>query len=340
MQASARLDAQLTGENPIDVLIKLPDGASLFDPQTLAAITETHDVIEQQSGVGNVWSLETLRRWLAQQPGRSDVGTLRRYVDLLPQFLVRRFVSADQREVIISARVPNKDSARLLPIVNQLNERLNAVRAQHPGYTIETTGLAVVAARNSAGMIGKINRALTVEFAFVAAFIGLAFRSFAVVPASLLAGIFPVLAAGALLRLLGHGLQFASVVALMVSFGLGLSATIHFLNRMWREDRRDRDPAIAVERATVLIGPALILTTLVLACGLATLGFSALPALRVFGWLSAVAMLAALAGDLLILRPTITYLMRFRDVRWPQWERRSEQSAYLVKRPGGNHDNA
>ena len=87
---------------------------------------------------------------------------------------------------------------------------------------------------------------------FVAAFIGLAFRSLAVAPASLLAGIFPVLAAGALLRLLGQGLQFASVVALMVSFGLGLSATIHFLNRMWREDRRDRDPAIAVERATVL----------------------------------------------------------------------------------------
>jgi predicted RND superfamily exporter protein len=100
------------------------------------------------------------------------------------------------------------------------------------------------------------------------------------------------------------------VVALTVSFGLGLSATIHFMNRMWREDRPHADPAIAVERATVLVGPALILTSIVLACGLAALTYSNLPSLRLFGWLSAFAMLAALAADLLILRPTITYLMR------------------------------
>ena len=126
----------------------------------------------------------------------------------------------------------------------------------------------------------------------------------------------------------------------MVSFGLGLSATVHFLNRMWREDRRDRDPAIAVERATVLVGPALILTTLVLACGLATLAFSALPALRVFGWLSAVAMLAALAGDLLILRPAITYLMRFRDAPPFRSARRPDEPPGRGTRLGGNHDNA
>jgi hypothetical protein len=36
--------------------------------------------------------------------------------------------------------------------------------------------------------------------------------------------------------------------------------------------------------------------------------FSDLPSLRLFGWLSAFAMLAALAADLLILRPTVMFL--------------------------------
>ena len=116
------------------------------------------------------------------------------------------------------------------------------MRAQHPGYTIQPTGLSVIAARNSAAMIDKLNRGLTIEFAFVAAFIGLAFRSLPVALAVLPAGVFPVFAAGALLRLLGDGLQFASVIALIVSFGLGLRATIHFLNRMRREDRPGADP--------------------------------------------------------------------------------------------------
>src|SRR5271154_19689 len=310
VQASGRLDAKLTGANPIDVDIKFPPGVSLYAPQTLDTIAEVHQALEDQAGVGNVWAVETLRRWLAQKLGKNDVATLKLYVDALPKYLVRRFVNEKQDAVIVSGRVPDKDASGLVPIVAQLNEKLDAVRAKHPGYVIEPTGLSVVAAHSSAAMINKLSRGLTVEFVFLASFIGLAFRSLPVMLASLLPGIFPIAAAGALLRLLGDGLQFSSVIALTVSFGLGLSATIHFLNRMWREDRPDADPAIAVERATVLVGPALILTSVVLSCGLAALAFSNLPTLRQFGWLSAFAMLAALAADLLILRPAITFLMR------------------------------
>jgi hypothetical protein len=46
----------------------------------------------------------------------------------------------------------------------------------------------------------------------------------------------------------------------------------------------------------------------VLACGLAVTVFSDLPSLRLFGWLSAFSMLAALTADLLILRPTAMFL--------------------------------
>ena len=172
------------------------------------------------------------------------------------------------------------------------------------------TGLPVIAARNSAGMINKLNRALTVEFVFIAAFIGLAFRSARIGLACLPSGIFPIVAAGSLLWVLGYGLQFSGIIALFVSFGLSLSATIHFLNRQRLEDRPEDDPAVAVERATVLVGPALILTSVVLACGLAVTVFSDLPSLRLFGWLSAFAMLAALTADMLILRPTAMYLRR------------------------------
>jgi predicted RND superfamily exporter protein len=72
-------------------------------------------------------------------------------------------------------------------------------------------------------------------------------------------------------------------------------------------------PAIAVERATVLVGPALILTTVVLACGLVVTVFSDLPSLRLFGWLSAFAMIAALVADLFILRPTAMFLINLSE---------------------------
>ncbi|QBR72965.1 RND transporter [Beijerinckiaceae bacterium] len=319
--ASGRLDAKLTGANPIDVLIELPKGASLLAPETLAVIAEVHSILEKQAGVGNVWSLETLRRWLVEA-GKPDVSTLRQYVDMLPKYLTRRFISADQDAVVVSGRIPDADASRLLPVVDELGKSLDKVRLEHPGYSISVTGLAAIAARNSANMIEKLNRGLTFEFLFVAAFIGLAFRSLVVMLAAILPGIFPIVASGALLSVTGQGLQFASVVALIVSFGLGLSATIHFLNRLRLEVRPDQDPGIAVERATILVGPALILTSIVLACGLAVTVFSDLPSLRLFGWLSAFSMMAALTADLCILRPTAMFLRRVSDGLGVKWSAR------------------
>lgn len=307
--ASGRLDAKLTGANPIDVLVEFPKGASLYAPETLQTIADVHSMVETQAGVGNVWSLETLRRWLAEKAGSSDVATLKEYVSVIPEHLVRRFISANQDAVVVSGRVPDLDSSQILPVVEKLDHSLDAVRKKHPGYEIAVTGLSAIAARNSANMIDKLNRGLTIEFALVAIFIGLAFRSWVVMFACILPGIFPVVLSGTVLWLLGEGLQFASVVALTVSFGLGLSATIHFLNRLRLETTPDIDPALAVERATVLVGPALILTTVVLACGLVVTVFSDLPSLRLFGWLSAFAMVAALVADLFILRPTAMFLI-------------------------------
>jgi predicted RND superfamily exporter protein len=309
VEASSRLDAKLTGANPIDVLIEFPKGASLYAPETLAVIAEVHSIVEKQAGVGNVWSLETLRRWLAEKAGRSDVAILKEYVDLLPKHLVRRFISENQDAVVVSGRVPDLDASQILPVVEKLDKAMAAVRRAHPGYQVSVTGLSAIAARNSADMIGKLNHGLTIEFGLVAAFIGLAFRSVVVMFASILPGIFPVVLSGTVLWMMGEGLQFASVVALTVSFGLGLSATIHFLNRLRLEEKPGVNEAQAVERATVLVGPALILTTVVLACGLVVTVFSDLPSLRLFGWLSAFAMVAALIADLFILRPTAMFLI-------------------------------
>ena len=307
--ASDRLDAKLTGANPVNVLIVFPKGQSLYSPETLQTIADVHATVEKSAGVGNVWSLETLRRWLSEKAGSSDVATLQEYVNVIPEHLVRRFIDAEQDAVVVAGRVPDKDSSQLLPIVDKLDSELNAIRQKHPGYEIAVTGLAAIAARNSASMIEKLNHGLTIEFLLVAMFIGLAFRSWVVMLACILTGIFPVVMSGTVLWAMGEGLQFASVVALTVSFGLGLSATIHFLNRLRLENKPGVGSALAVERATVLVGPALILTTVVLACGLVVTVFSDLPSLRLFGWLSAFSMVMALVADLFILRPTAMWLI-------------------------------
>src|SRR5208337_671880 len=129
--------------------------------------------------------------------GLTGVDALRQYVDELPLFLVNRFIAKDQLSAVVFGLVPDQSLTKLVPIVDQIERRLNAVRKADPVYGIAVTGLSVIAARNSADMIGKLNRALTIEFAFIAAFIGFAFRSARIGLACLPSGIFPVVAGGA-----------------------------------------------------------------------------------------------------------------------------------------------
>ena len=121
-QASGRLDAKLTGANPIDVLVEFPPGAvALRSRDARTSSPRCMPSWRRQAGLGNVWSLETLRRWLAEKAGKSDVATLSNMSTMLPNYLMRRFIAEKQDAVVVSGRIPDKDASQLLPVVDQLD---------------------------------------------------------------------------------------------------------------------------------------------------------------------------------------------------------------------------
>ncbi len=310
LDATARIDQKLTGANPVHIMIEWTTGEALYSPGPVGVIGETHAVLETAAGLGNVWSLESLRRWL-KDAGDDKIETIKKYVGLLPTHLVRRFIAEGDTSVLVTGRLPDIDSAQILPVVEKIDHALDPVRAAHPGYTISVTGLPAIAARNSARMISQLNESLPACVAFAAVLLGLAFRSPFVSLISILPGLFPVVAAGTMLYLLSGGLEFASVVALIVVFGLGVDALIHFLNRLRLEEQHEPVAELAIRRARVLVGPAIILTTLVLAFGLGITVFSDLPSLRLFGMVCGVTLVASLVADLIFLPASIIVMRRW-----------------------------
>jgi predicted RND superfamily exporter protein len=214
---------------------------------------------------------------------------------------------------LVTGRLPDVDSSHILPVVEKIDRSLDSIRAANPTFQISVTGLPAVAARNSARMISQLKESIPICVAFAGVLLGMAFRSPFVAVVSLLPGLFPVLASGAMLWAQGGGLEFASVVALLVVFGLGIDALIHFLNRLRLEERKGDAPELAIRRARVLVGPAIILTTIVLAFGLGVTIFSDLPSLRTFGLVCGFTLLASLLADLVFLPATIMVGRRL----WP-----------------------
>lgn len=306
--ATASIDRKLTGANPIHVMIEWKTGQSLYSPEPIEVIARAHEILEKEAGLGNVWSLESLRRWL-RDAGDERIETVQRYVKVLPTHLVRRFIAKEENAVLVTGRLPDLDSSQILPVVEKVDRALDDLRKAHPEFRIFVTGLPAIAARNSARMISQLNEALPICVAFAALLLAVAFRSVFVGLVSLLPGLYPVAVSGAILWWLDGGLEFASVVALLVVFGLAIDSLIHFFNRLSLEERKEPRADLAIRNARVLVGPAIILTTLVLAFGLGVTVFSDLPSLRTFGFVCATTLIASLIADLVFL-PGLIMLVR------------------------------
>lgn len=271
-------------------------------------------MVEEKAGLGNTWSLESLRRWL-RDAGDDSVETVKKYVALLPDHLVRRFISVDQSAVLVTARLPDIDASEILPVVDRLDKELGKVREAHPGYEIVVTGLPAIAARNSARLIDELNWGLVGDMFVIFIFLGIVLRSALPAATSILPSLFPIFATGTLLWFAGEGLQFASIIAITVAFALAIDSTIHFLNRFRLEEEKLGGGAgsetEALKRTVHHIGPAVVLTTIVLAMGLGVTMLSDLPSLRRFGELTSVCLFSSLLAQLVILPASIALYRRF-----------------------------
>jgi predicted RND superfamily exporter protein len=312
LAATGRLDSKLTGANPVHIMIRWHGPIDLYDPKTLDVIASAHRVLEETAGLGNVWSLDSLRRWLAEA-GDTRIETVKSYVKVLPKHLVRRFISEDGKSVLVTGRLPDVDASEILPVVEKVDRALDAVRKAHPGYEISVTGLPAIAARNSARLIGELNWGLVGDMFVIFIFLGFALRSVLAGVTSVLPSLFPIFVTGAILHWSGEGLQFASIVGITVAFSLAIDSTIHFLNRFRLEETREGSKGAhdALIRSVNHIGPAVVLTTVVLALGLGVTILSHLPSLRLFGRLAGLCLFASLVGQLVILPATIALFRRY-----------------------------
>ncbi|MEL6374477.1 MAG: MMPL family transporter, partial [Pseudomonadota bacterium] len=166
LAATGSLDEKLTGANPVHVMVEWRGQDKLYTPQVLSVIAQAHQVLEKVAGLGNVWSVQSLRAWLARS-GNDNPETVKKFIELLPKHLVHRFVATDEKSVLVTGRLPDVDASEILPVVERIDKALQPLREANPGFTSAVTGLPAIAARNSATMIAQLNAKLPLEVIFV-----------------------------------------------------------------------------------------------------------------------------------------------------------------------------
>lgn len=317
------LDKKGAGANTLEVLLDWPEEHGLKSFKTIEIIREVHNILARENSFGAVTSLHTVENWL----GGGEDGEFRLLEFLeteTAQSFAKSFVDLEEKSIRMSAQFQDMTSAELEPILNRLNKRVSRVESANPGLEIAVTGIVPVSSRASHEMIRQLNRSLIVAIGLILILIGVSMRSLRAGLASVLPNLFPIAMGGAYLKVFEGGLEFTSLVAFSVGFGIAVDSTIHFLNR-YRLERSDGLAVNdAVQRSIMMVGPVVVMSSVLIASGIGTTLLSALPMVQLYGTVVVIVLTSAVVGTLLFLPAVMSTMEHY----WPaRWKRAAETQA-------------
>ncbi|MEM7425402.1 MAG: efflux RND transporter permease subunit [Pseudomonadota bacterium] len=307
------LDQNFGGLNVLHVMIRAKHKITDRPDEVESIMHAVETVLRSDPRLANVRSYTEIVDNLRT---KDETRSLAQLLDELPPNLANRYVSADRTATVISANARDLEAYHMNRLRKYLKKRFRILRRQYADYDIQITGLAPLSAKRAINTINALNQALLSAVIIVLVLMGVLFRSLQVAILSFCANLFAVVATGFCLFLFDIGLQYVSVVALTVAFGLAVDDTVHFLNRYWMERNEGASPVKAVRSAVERVGPVLVLTTVVIVAGLAATLTSDVPPTRTFGAIAMATLVFALIGDVIVLPGAILTYQRLLPARF------------------------
>ncbi|MFT5430407.1 MAG: putative RND superfamily exporter protein [Myxococcota bacterium] len=139
-------------------------------------------------------------------------------------------------------------------------------------------------------------------FVLVFLLIGVLFRSLRMTALAVLPNVLPVFVTLGLMGFIGINLDVATVTITSIVMGIVVDDTIHYLHRFRAELERHRGNfEAACSAASIAVGRSIGATTVIFTLGFAILALASVKSIVYFGLLTAIAMVVALVGDLVVL---------------------------------------
>lgn len=292
-----RMDEAFGGLEMGFVEIRWSDDIPENSAEILVTVGEVNQLLKKEELISSPLSI---KNFVDVLPGEGALENRMPLVELMPPQLKRAFYEPEVRRAVVNFRVRDLGIAQYGPVFQRIQAGLKEIEAEHPQFQLELTGSPVRRWENLYQIV--VDLAMSLGSAAVTIFLTLtlAYRSLRLGLISIVPNLFPLAVTGTFLVLSGQALELASVCAFTVCLGIAVDDTIHFLTR-YREELRTAPISEAIERAFTGTGTALIMTTIVLVVGFATVMFSDMRDQRIFAMMGGLTISSALFGDLVFL---------------------------------------
>ena len=306
----------LTGPYSMEVLLDV--GEDQVDLPTLRRVDRLAAEIEEQPGVARVLSVVDFVKKAAvpidardapyelpADEAALDEAWLRVERELGEEVAPLRAAGGRLRLSVIARPMGSSEHRLLVERIEELTRR-----SELEPLAPRLTGVVTLLVELQDELLASQVQSFSLAFAVIAPLMAAFFGSLRLALLSLPPNLVPILLTLGFMGAAGIRLNPATVMIAAIAFGIVVDDSIHFLTHYREERRRGVEVRAAILDTLGAVGRPLWITSLVVASGYSVLCFSSFVPLFDFGILSAATMLAALAGNLVLLPAVLAVVER------------------------------
>lgn len=320
----------LTGIYGLEYVLDSGAPDDIVDPAYLGHVDDFATWLRAQPEVRHVHAFSDVLRSVSEgftgdralpESREASAQTLLLYEMSLPAGRdLRDRVDAERRRTRLSATVGNLSTVELRDLETRSEAwlRANTPESMHTEATSPVMIFSKLTARNTHAML----RGNLATLVVISLFLLLVLRRRRLAIVSLLPNLAPMVGAYGLWALVRQEIGIVAAIAGSVCLGIVVDDTIHLLSRYERYRDRGESVEDALHHTLATVGPALVVTSLVLALGFGALTFSSFQMNVHLGALTSLVIFLALLADLFFLPSLVLVVERF-GARSPQPKARS-----------------
>lgn len=301
------IDKHFGGSTPLDVLYTIPQNQIqsdlLITADAVQTVSEIHNVLREKEAVGNITSISDFTRIakVVREKPMTEYELTVFYESLdknLRRDLFGSYFSPEQNQVRISARIQdtteNLDRSQLLESVEQ---DITDLGIEKENFTL--TNLFVLYEDILSRLVNSQFLTLGIVYAAMAIILVIIFGSLKIALICLVPNVITTAAIMGTMGWAGIPLDLMTMTIAAVAMGISVDDTIHYVHRYLDEVKNDASKA--VRNTHLSVGYAVVYTTIIIVVGFSALVFSDFVPSILFGLLTGIAMVVALATDITIL---------------------------------------
>ena len=214
--------------------------------------------------------------------------------------VISQLMNDDRSRARVHARIPDIGTDAFHEMHVGLEDFI-ATECDTTVFSHHMTGHAFLTERNLTYLRDSLMFGLLIAFLLVGGIMGLLFRSWKMLFVSMLPNVIPLVLTGGVMGLFGIPLSTSTAIVFVISFGIAVDDTIHFLTRYRLERQQGYSVDDAITHTLLGTGKAMVLTSIVLLGGFVLLLFSSFGGTFNTGFFTALTIVFALLADLIFL---------------------------------------